>query len=60
MRRRFALPALIASLLAAAPLAAHAEPLTIFAAASLTVAGAVAVVVYDVVHHRPVFHALRS
>ena len=32
----------------------------LIAAASLTVAGAVAVVVYDVVHHRPVFHALRS
>ena len=32
----------------------------LIAAASLTVAGAVAVVVYDVVHHRPVFHVLRS
>ena len=32
----------------------------LIAAAGLTVAGAVAVAVYDVVHHRPVFHALRS
>ena len=32
----------------------------LIAAAGLTVAGTVAVVVYDVVHHRPVFHALRS